>query len=154
MFHLFNDKSILLSKMRCTDYYLLFQEKTEITPIQPWTRGPSQKPITLGSCPSITLISRVYGKICLKIYHSYLLTTNWDNFPLKYDIVYLFSKKKKSYKKTNHLVGNLSNHRETSNHKVTGEQKVESLECQACSQAGWKGWMKRLPVIEAIISLV
>ena len=34
MFHLFNDKSILLSKMRCTDY-LLFQEKTEISPIQP-----------------------------------------------------------------------------------------------------------------------
>ena len=29
-----NDKSILLSKMRCMDYYLLFQEKTEITPIQ------------------------------------------------------------------------------------------------------------------------
>ena len=135
MFHLFNDKSILLSKMWCTDYYLLFQEKTEITPIQPWTRGPSQKPLTRGSCPNITLISRVYGKICLKIYRGYLLTTNWDNFPLKYDIVYLFSKKK-SYKKTNHLAGNFSNHRET------GEHMMESLECQACSQVGWKGWMK------------
>ena len=50
---------------------------------------------------------------------------------------------KKSYKKTNHLVGNLSNHRETSNHKETGEHMMESLECQACSQVGCKGWMKR-----------
>ena len=32
IFDLSTEKSVLLSKMKCRDYYLLFQEKSEVTP--------------------------------------------------------------------------------------------------------------------------
>ena len=49
MFHLFNDESILLSKMRFIKgllYYLLFYEKTEITPtaLNAWSKPESHNP--------------------------------------------------------------------------------------------------------------
>ena len=40
IFNLSNNKSILLNKMRCKDYYALFQEKAEIipTPVKSWSK--------------------------------------------------------------------------------------------------------------------
>ena len=77
MFHLFNDKSILLSKMRSKDYYLFFQEKkkTEITAtaVNTWSKPEAHNP---GLLSKYNIDIKSNGKICLKIYRGYQLTTN------------------------------------------------------------------------------
>ena len=130
MFHLFNDKSILLSKMRCTDYYLLFQEKNRnnaYTALNTWSQLKAHNPVLL-SKHNIDIKS--IWKDLFKNIQRLSIENKLRQFSLK--IRHRILVTKKSYKKTNHLelVGNLSNHSET------GEHKMESLECQACSQVG------------------
>ena len=79
VFHLSDNKTILLTKMRCKDYYKLFQEKvkTEPTAVKSWSkRGPDLTHCWNKLFKNIYKISidNKLREFAFKLYHRILVT--------------------------------------------------------------------------------